>query len=687
MFGSAFVDPAYTGVVACRARRAGRRIPHARADARALTVRVPSKATGRPISDSRTEAPQRASPPSPPARRGGPVHVRGSCDGGERLPALLDEGFAVEAAGWKGEQVSPSSSRPETLAFYRAVAEWAAERDLLKLAFLRLDGRPFAFDFCIEDGGIHYLLKTGFDPVLRQVRSRDDPPLRDARHARSRSGLRSYEFLGADEPWKLRVDRDDARAHLFQAFAPTARGRVEWAAFAYGRPLVKRRLRWSADERREDQRLAAPSAGGLRPTPRSMRLPFPLGESGLPTFLAGAAWPLARGARPWSRARRRGTSHRPTIMDLRSKPSSGPVSRCRFYEGEDDLQPDVGGARIAALRSRSGALPHPLPRLPPGRPTLAGLVRRARPLARSRMRPRLGSRRATDCHSARSATFRSFASTRRSACPTEARCSAGCPPRRPMDRRRLRSGPLVRRHAAWLAGKSSLLSRLSQLRKDDAYDMNEDFGLGDPDSPPVHRPRVPPPTAGRSRDGGTAARELRASAWRARRFGARSFRPRSCGCLSLRLSAVRTDRKAELLERLARKGIAALDFWSIPHPALPTERFPTRDGAPARTSSRSRFIKSWPFVTSSAFRKTCSDTPGGKTVRKTRRTDRKPRRRERRMGRPRRTRPETSLRHGNGRRSGGVTSAAAATYLPRPATHATAGFSPSFRSTSQQRGL
>ena len=162
-------------------------------------------------------------------------------DGSEQLPELLDEGFAVEAAGWKGEQGKAISSRSETLAFYRNVAEWAAERDWLRLAFLRLDGRPFAFDFCIEADGIHYLLKTGFDPAYGKFAP--GMILRYEMLARAFStGLRSYEFLGADEPWKLQWTRTTRRRTLFQAFAPTPRGRIEWAAFAWGRPAAKRLL-------------------------------------------------------------------------------------------------------------------------------------------------------------------------------------------------------------------------------------------------------------------------------------------------------------------------------------------------------------------------------------------------------------------------------------------------------------
>jgi CelD/BcsL family acetyltransferase involved in cellulose biosynthesis len=162
-------------------------------------------------------------------------------DGSEGLPALLDEGFAVEAAGWKGARDLAIRSRPETLSFYRAVARWAAERGWLRLAFLRLDGRPFAFDFCIEDNGIHYLLKTGYDPDY--ARFAPGMILRYEMLARAFSiGLRSYEFLGADEPWKLEWTRTTRERTLFHAFAPSVQGRVGWAAFAWGRPIAKRLL-------------------------------------------------------------------------------------------------------------------------------------------------------------------------------------------------------------------------------------------------------------------------------------------------------------------------------------------------------------------------------------------------------------------------------------------------------------
>jgi CelD/BcsL family acetyltransferase involved in cellulose biosynthesis len=162
-------------------------------------------------------------------------------DGSDRLDELLDEGFRVEAAGWKGERGSAVASDAATRCFYGDVARWAAERGWLRLAFLRLDGRPLAFDYCLEQGGVHYLLKTGYDPAYRAF----GPGMLIRHEMLERafaSELSRYEFLGDEEPWKLDWTERSRERVLLQAFAPSAPGLVDWAAFAYGRPLAKRAL-------------------------------------------------------------------------------------------------------------------------------------------------------------------------------------------------------------------------------------------------------------------------------------------------------------------------------------------------------------------------------------------------------------------------------------------------------------
>jgi CelD/BcsL family acetyltransferase involved in cellulose biosynthesis len=162
--------------------------------------------------------------------------------GGEHLPALLAEGFAVEAAGWKGDRKTAICSNRDTRQFYEDIANWAARRGWLRLAFLRVGPKAIAFDFAIEHGGSHYLLKTGFDPAYARF-----APGALLRHAVVKSafvdGLSSYEFLGSDEAWKLEWTTATRDRVLVQAFAPTAAGLADWSAFAFGRPVAKRVLR------------------------------------------------------------------------------------------------------------------------------------------------------------------------------------------------------------------------------------------------------------------------------------------------------------------------------------------------------------------------------------------------------------------------------------------------------------
>ncbi len=160
-------------------------------------------------------------------------------DGRERLNELLAEGFRVEASGWKGAAGSAIIARRETHQFYREVARWGAEQGLLRLAFLRLNGRPLAFDYCLEDRGIHYLLKTGYDPTYGKL----GPGilLRYEMLARAfANGFTSYEFLGTDAPWKRRWTDKCRERMLFQAFAPSLMGILEWGAVTYGWSLAKR---------------------------------------------------------------------------------------------------------------------------------------------------------------------------------------------------------------------------------------------------------------------------------------------------------------------------------------------------------------------------------------------------------------------------------------------------------------
>jgi CelD/BcsL family acetyltransferase involved in cellulose biosynthesis len=163
-------------------------------------------------------------------------------DGSERLDELLAEGWPVEASGWKRESGTAIDSEPATLAFYTEIARWAAARGILRLAFLRLDGRAIAFELALEDHGVYAILKGGFDVELRKF-GPGGLITHDQLARAFELGLTRYEFLGTDEPYKTVWTPAVHERRVLQAFAPTPAGRAEQAAYRYGRPLAKRLLR------------------------------------------------------------------------------------------------------------------------------------------------------------------------------------------------------------------------------------------------------------------------------------------------------------------------------------------------------------------------------------------------------------------------------------------------------------
>lgn len=154
---------------------------------------------------------------------------------------FLDEGFAVEASGWKGDEKSAIASSEATQRFYRNVATWAAEKGWLRLGFLRHGQRAIAFDFSLEAGGIHFLLKTGFDrdyhtfgpgQLIRQEM------LRRSFHI----GLSSYEFLGDQAAWKAEWATEHRTLLALQVFGNNPIGWTDHLAQTHGRKLAKRAL-------------------------------------------------------------------------------------------------------------------------------------------------------------------------------------------------------------------------------------------------------------------------------------------------------------------------------------------------------------------------------------------------------------------------------------------------------------
>ena len=159
--------------------------------------------------------------------------------GEDDLERRLDDGFEVEALSWKGQAGTAIVSRPDTRRFYTDVAQWAAARGELRLAFLRVDGRPVAFDLALESAGAHYLLKTGYDPAYKRLGPGAVLQAEMVARAFAR-GLDVYEFLGHEARWKLDwTDQSHERATL-HLFSRGPIGRLEWATYAHALPAARK---------------------------------------------------------------------------------------------------------------------------------------------------------------------------------------------------------------------------------------------------------------------------------------------------------------------------------------------------------------------------------------------------------------------------------------------------------------
>lgn len=160
-------------------------------------------------------------------------------DGSRDLARLLAEGWELEGSEWKDRLGTAVVARTETRRFYAEIARRAAARDRLRLFFLRLDEAPIAFIFALEQGGVLYLMKGGFDPARGRM-SPGQLLLERVIEQAFTSGLDRIELLGGDEAYKLAWTDTVHERVLLQSFRRSPVRSMQWAAHAHGRPLALR---------------------------------------------------------------------------------------------------------------------------------------------------------------------------------------------------------------------------------------------------------------------------------------------------------------------------------------------------------------------------------------------------------------------------------------------------------------
>jgi CelD/BcsL family acetyltransferase involved in cellulose biosynthesis len=120
----------------------------------------------------------------------------------DELGEALREGLRIESLAWKGQAGTAVLSNPRVSEFYRRIAAGFSRQGWLRLHFLCADNFRIAFDYSIVHRNRHYVLKTGYDPAFASYSPYNSLcwfKLRDAH----RRGLDEYDFLGADDHWKM----------------------------------------------------------------------------------------------------------------------------------------------------------------------------------------------------------------------------------------------------------------------------------------------------------------------------------------------------------------------------------------------------------------------------------------------------------------------------------------------------
>lgn len=115
-------------------------------------------------------------------------------------PSLFDEFVALEDSGWKGREGTALACQPEMRKFYRRYCELASREGTLRLGVLRIGGQIAAMQIAAEYDRGFYLLKIAFDEQFARCSPGTLLMLHTTKWAADR-GNRSYEFLGAEEPW------------------------------------------------------------------------------------------------------------------------------------------------------------------------------------------------------------------------------------------------------------------------------------------------------------------------------------------------------------------------------------------------------------------------------------------------------------------------------------------------------
>jgi len=113
---------------------------------------------------------------------------------------MLSEALDVESRSWKHDEGTALTSNQPQGGFFADFARLALRSNMLRFAFMRIDGKAVAMQIALEWGQRFWLLKISHDESV-SVCSPGQLLIRHTMLQAAHSGLLSYEFMGGMAPW------------------------------------------------------------------------------------------------------------------------------------------------------------------------------------------------------------------------------------------------------------------------------------------------------------------------------------------------------------------------------------------------------------------------------------------------------------------------------------------------------
>jgi CelD/BcsL family acetyltransferase involved in cellulose biosynthesis len=156
---------------------------------------------------------------------------------------MFSELVRIEAAGWKYRNGSSLQQRDSLRRFFLRYALLASEAGVLRFSFLDVGGKPIAAQLSIECADRLWVLKIGYDEAWSRCSPGWQLLAETMRYAFERK-LKSYEFLGSDEPWLHGWITEARDLGTLACYPATLLGLYGLAADTFGRVRARVGSRW-----------------------------------------------------------------------------------------------------------------------------------------------------------------------------------------------------------------------------------------------------------------------------------------------------------------------------------------------------------------------------------------------------------------------------------------------------------